>query len=161
MTDYFKSSERNILFRRFEALTPERLSTDKSTTGHQLIRHLNKSLREICSDSPRPHQWYDLFMHTVGKWLIFHLLPWRESAPRTAECMTLFTDGNSNSGYAEDHAEFVRLLQEFEQKCTLGTLLPHPRFGRLSKSEWGQYLFLHCDYHLSKFNIHGDYRAPT
>lgn len=99
-------------------------------------------------------------MRTIGKWLVFHLLPWREKMPSNSVEMQRFVGETPQRSFAEDHAAFITLLQEFEVRCRAGTMPPHSRFGALTLHEWGQYLFLHIDYHLSVFNIHGDYRAP-
>ena len=159
MTDYFKSRERNILFRRIEALSPEMQSVDKKINGHQTICHLNDSLRTLFTETSRQQGVAALLNRTVGKWLVFHLLPWRERMPKNGEEMLQFMGNAPQASFADDHATFILLLQEFDTRCNAGTMPRHSRFGMLSRHEWGQYLYLHIDYHLSVFNIHGDYRA--
>lgn len=160
MTDYFKPHERDILFRRFEELTPEMRSTDNRIDAHQMLCHLNNSLREICGLQPVESQ-SNLFKRTIGKWLVFHLTPWPERNPATPEALVAFVGTKPPTSFAADHAEFVSLLQTFDEQCARGTIGPHPHFGYLSRAEWGQYMFLHIDYHLTTFGIHGDFRAPA
>jgi hypothetical protein len=160
MTDYFKARERDILFRRIEELTPDMLSKDQRVTGHQLICHLNQSLREYCGIA-QPQQRGTMFHRTLFKWLVFHLMPWPERAPRDASAMSRFVGDAPPQTFEQDHAEFVRLLQEFESRAKTDSLAPHPVYGRMSRQEWGEYLFLHIDYHLTAFDIHGDFRGSN
>jgi hypothetical protein len=91
---------------------------------------------------------------------VFHLFPWPERTPRSPAALQEFIGAKPPTTFEADHAELVELLKTFEARWQEGTLMPHPVFGHLSKSEWGQYMFLHLDYHLTAFGIHGDFRAP-
>jgi hypothetical protein len=159
MTDYFKSQERNILFRRIEHLEATMTSLDRRVTGHQLICHLNNNLREVCG-LQASHERSGFLQRTILKWLVFHLFPWPEWAPRSPAALEEFIGAKPPTTFEADHAELVELLKTFEARWQEDTLMPHPVFGHLSKSEWGQYMFLHLDYHLTAFGIHGDFRAP-
>jgi hypothetical protein len=158
MTDYFKAKERDILFRRFEELTPTMRSSDGRINGHQLICHLNNSLREICGEQAVVFR-SGFFKRTIGKWLVFHLIPWPESNPRSSAALNAFIGSVPPSTFQDDHAAFIALLKKFDAQCRDGSIRAHPEFGRLSLSGWGQYMFLHLDYHLTSFGIHGEYRA--
>lgn len=160
MTDYFKARERDMLFRRIEELTPDMRSKDQRVTGHQLICHLNQSLREYCGIAPLKSRGTVLH-RTLFKWLVFHLIPWPERTPQDAAALDAFVGDVPPTDFASDHAEFVRLLQEFETRWKSDSLAPHPTYGRMSREEWGQYLFLHIDYHLTAFDIHGDFRGSV
>ncbi len=158
MTDYFKPRERDILFRRIEGITPDVRSSDGKVTGHQLLGHFNNSLREICG-LQRPKRPGNIFERTIGKWLVFHLIPWPESAPKTESQLAEFVGQEKLAAFTNDHATFVSLLQTFESQSSNQTLGPHPIFGRLTRDEWGKVMFLHLDYHLTMFDIHGDFYA--
>jgi hypothetical protein len=159
MTDYFKPQERNILFRRIEHLEATMTSLDQRVTGHQLICHLNNNLRELCGLQPS-HERSGFLQRTILKWLVLHVFPWPERAPRSPAALQEFIGTKPPSTFEADHAELVELLKTFESQSQEARLAPHPVFGPLSKSEWGEYMFLHLDYHLTAFGIHGDFRAP-
>jgi hypothetical protein len=162
MTDYFVAKERNVLFRRIEQLAPDLRSDDRHLTGHQLLCHLNDELRSLCGLQPvEPStSFFPLAVRkTVFKWLVFHVTPWTEPAPKTEEAKARFVGRKPAASFEQDHDEFVALLQTFEAHAEAGTLQPHPEYGVLSKQDWGRYLFLHMDYHLNAFNIQGDFRA--
>ncbi len=158
MTDYFKPRERDILFRRIEGITPDMRSRDGRVTGHQLLGHLNNSLREICG-LQKPKRPSNIFERTIGKWLVFYLIPWPESPPKTASQLSEFVGRVNLASFANDHETFVSLLKTFEYQSGNQSLEPHPIFGRLTKEEWGKVMFLHLDYHLTMFDIHGDFYA--
>lgn len=159
MTDYFRSQERNILFRRIEGITADTRSLDARVGGHELICHFNNSLREICGLQPAKST-ANIFRRTLYKWLVFYVTPWPERTPRTPEALREFVGSKPTATFEEDHHELVELLKTFERKSQDGTLSPHPTFGPLSRADWGRYMFLHFDYHLTTFGIHGDFRAP-
>ncbi len=158
MPDYFIPRERDMLFRRIEQLSPEQRSRDGKINGHQLVGHFNNSLREICGLQP-PSRHGNLAQRTLGKWLVFHLIPWPESPPKNSAELAEFVGSADLKSFADDHADFVTLLQAFERHCAQHSLAPHPLFGRLSQKEWGKYMFLHLDYHLTMFDIHGEFHA--
>lgn len=159
MTDYFKPIERDNLFRRIEELTPTMVSRDGRVTGHQMICHLGDSLREILGLQTAARHG-TIFHRTVLKWLAFHLIPWPETQPRSADAINRFVGRQPPSSYAADHAAFVALLRQFDERWQQGQLPPHPMFGNLSKQEWGAYMFLHIDHHLATFGIHGEPHVP-
>lgn len=158
MPDYFNPRERNVLFRRIEALAPDAVAKGSIVTGHQTICHLSHTLREFNGESPATGQ-ASLFTRTLGKWLVFSVLPWPEKLPRAEAELADFLGPVPLRSFEADHAEFIRLLQTFETLHAAGSLKPHPKFGNLSGTEWGRYLFLHMDFHLAAFGIHGDYLA--
>ncbi len=162
MTDYFKPRERNILFRRIEKLTPEMLSVGKTVNGHQLLGHFNQRLRSLCSNSAttRRGALFYLTIGKLGKWLVFYVTPWPGIMPRSAAQIEKFIGSTPLTTFADDLATFISLLQQFELLCGRNAIKPHPVYGELSQAEWGQYLFLFLDFHLTAFGIHGDYRAP-
>lgn len=159
MTDYFKPSERDNLFRRIEELTPTMRSRDGLVTGHQMICHLGDSLREILGQQTAARRG-TIVHRTVLKWLAFHLIPWPEWQPRSDAAIKRFVGQQTPSTYAADHAAFVGLLKQFDERWQTGELAPHPVFGSLSKEEWGTYMFLHIDHHLATFGIHGEPHVP-
>ena len=163
MTDYFKADERRMLFRRIEQISADSRSRSGKVNGHQLILHFNAGLRELLNPvaaQPQATQLNRLnwLLTRVIKWLVFHLTPWPESEPRDAATMANFVGAQPAQSFADDHAQFVALLQRFDAASRADTLTAHPQFGVLTRDEWGQYMFLHIDYHLSTFDIHGDFR---
>jgi len=158
MTDYFRPQERNILFRRIEGITAETRSLDTRVGGHELICHFNNSLREICG-LQRATSTANVVQRTLYKWLVFHVTPWPERTPRTPQALRAFIGSKPLATFEADHDELVELLKTFEQKCQEGSLPPHPVFGALSRDAWGHYMFLHLDYHLTTFGIHGNFHA--
>jgi hypothetical protein len=162
MTDYFKPRERNILFRRIETITPEMLSVGKTVNGHQLLGHFNQHLRDLCRDTvtvKRSALFY-LTIGKLGKWLVFYVTPWPAMMPKSALQVEKFIGAIPLTSFANDHATFISLLQQFESLCQRNAMQPHPVYGNLLQSEWGQYIFLFLDFYLTAFGIHGDYRAP-
>jgi hypothetical protein len=158
MTTYFNARERDQLFRRIEQLTPQSRSRDGRVSGHELICHFNDALRDILR-LQTPQRQGALWQRTVLKWLAFHVIPWPESQPKNETALKEFIGQQAPGTFEADHTAFVALLKAFEERSREKTLPPHPVFGTMSHDQWGQYLFLHLDYHLATFDIHGSAHA--
>lgn len=149
MSNYFLPHERDQLFRRLEHLQADDKSIAGCITGHETLLHLNDGLRGFLGDQPMSDE-STLFWRTVGRWLVFHFMPWPEKEPKDAAGVAQIIGTAPPGDFDQDFAVFVGLLQRFDQQCRAGTLAPHPRYGKLSKSDWGAYMYLHIDWHLTR-----------
>jgi hypothetical protein len=158
MTDFFIARERDNLFRRIEELTPTMRSRKSLVTGHTLICHFNDELRTILGlQAARGSS--ILLSRTLWRFLVFNVIPWPEREPRNEAALQRFVGLQTPRDFASDHAEFVALLKQLDARINTVALEPHPTFGALSVKQWGRCLFLHIDFHLTQFGIHGEF-AP-
>ncbi len=156
MTDFFNSRERDNLFRRIEELTPTMRSRKSLVTGHALICHFNDELRTMLGLQAARGSAI-LLSRTVWRWLVFNVIPWPEREPRNEASLQQFVGVQAPRDFASDHAEFVSLLQQLDARMTNEALEPHPTFGALTRKQWGRCIFLHIDFHLTQFGIHGEF----
>ncbi len=156
MTDFFVARERDNLFRRIEELTPTMRSRKSLVTGHALICHFNDELRTMLGlQAARGSS--ILLSRTLWRFLVFYVIPWPEREPRNEPALQRFIGVQAPRDFASDHAEFVALLQQLDARIISAALEPHPTFGALTFKQWGRCLFLHIDFHLTQFGIHGEF----
>lgn len=151
MSDYHIARERDQLFRRLELLLPEMKSISGKVTAHQMLLHLSDGLRGFLGDQPAAAEGTVLH-RTVLKWLAFHLIPWPEREPEDEAALARYTGPTPPGDFHADFARLVALLQRFDA-APEGGLARHPLFGTLSRGEWGTYMYLHMDWHLSRFGL--------
>lgn len=148
MSNYFLAHERDQIFRRLEQLTPEHQTL--LVTGHATLRHLLADMQVILGPAD-DHRGRGLLTLWPARWLVMNFLPWPESLPNESQLAAFAPD--TGRTYAEDFAAFVECLRQFDARCKAGSLGAHPRFGRMSRDDWGKYMYLHIDWHLSKMNL--------
>lgn len=148
MSSYFLAHERDQIFRRLEKLTPSHQAG--ALTGHDTIRHLLADLQVILEPAGerRGSGW---LAGGPFRWLVLHVLPWPEALPGEAQRATCAPD--TGRSYEADFAAFVEALRQFDARSRAGSLGAHPRFGEMSRADWGKYMYLHIDWHLSKMNL--------
>jgi len=153
MSSFFLAHERDQMFRRLERVEPDLKTTNGIVDGHDTVLHLSHDLDMILGDAPHNASG-NVWQRSVGRWLVLNLMPWPEKLPRATEGLPAFTGGRQRSAdFNNDFAELVEKLRRFDARCRAGSLGPHPVYGKLDKSDWGKYLYLHTDWHLSTLQL--------
>lgn len=152
MSNFYLAHERNQLFRRLERVTADTFTDDGLVSGHHTVVHLSRELDAVLAagaDSPAGNLW----SRTVGRWWVLNLAPWPEKLPRNATEVTAFAPAPDAGAFGRDFESLIERIRQFDARATAGSLGPHPRFGHLSRDDWGKYLYLHFDWHLSQLRL--------
>jgi hypothetical protein len=152
MSNFYLAHERNQLFRRMERITADVKSDNGVITGHHTVLHLASELDAILAaddDSPRGNLW----SRSIGRWWVLNVAPWPEKVPRDAAALAAFASAEDAANFARDFDALTERIRQFDARASAGSLGPHPRFGRLSRDDWGKYLYLHFDWHLSTLRL--------
>lgn len=152
MSNFYLAHERNQLFRRLERLTADTMTDDGLVSGHHTVLHLSRDLDVILAatdDSPDGNLW----SRSVGRWWVLDFAPWPEKLPLNAAAVVDFAPAPTGATFDMDFEALTERIRQFDARASAGSLGPHPRFGRLSKDDWGKYLYLHFDWHLSKLRL--------
>lgn len=153
MSSFFLAHERDQMFRRLERVQPDLKIANGIADGHDTVLHLSHDLDMILGDAP-PNASGNLWQRSAGRWLVLNLTPWPERMPREATHVDAFTGSRPRSAdFNADFADLVEKLRRFDARCRAGSLAPHPVYGTMDKSDWGKYLYLHTDWHLSTLQL--------
>src|SRR5262245_44225976 len=122
-------------------------------SAHQMICHLSDGYRLLTGDmtsapaaTPLPR--------AVMKWVALYApMRWPAGIPTTPE-LDQYGGGTKPAEFAADLVELERLLTivATDDRVTVDCQ-PHPIFGRMSKSAWLRWAYLHADHHLRQFGL--------
>lgn len=152
MSNFYIAHERNQLFRRMERITADSLTDNGLVSGHQTVLHLSRELDSILAaddDSPRGN----FLSRSVSRLWVLNIAPWPEKLPHDATRVTDFAPTPESDHFGRDFEALTERIRQFDARASAGSLGPHPRFGRLSRDDWGKYLYLHVDWHLSTLRL--------
>lgn len=147
-----RQRDKTEILRRLKTLQPDSLRRWGRMTPHQMVCHLNDSLRvatgqRVVSPATGPLQ------VTLVKWIALYVpLPW-PSGIQTRPEVDQELGGTKPVDFAADLAEQETLL-EFVGTRPGGADWPrHPIFGRMSEANWLRWAYLHTDHHLRQFGV--------
>jgi len=49
--------------------------------------------------------------------------------------------------------QLISLLQQFRSAGAGSNFYPHPMFGKLNRSQWARFMYVHIDHHLRQFSV--------
>jgi hypothetical protein len=138
------------LLRRLRKVRPDSQRRWGRMSAHQMVCHLADSFR-MATGGRRVSHATGLRQRTIVKWIALYLpVPWPPGILTRPE-VDQFVGGTSPLNFAADVAALEALV---EHVTTLGSNFnwpPHPIFGRMSKTAWLRWAYLHTDHHLRQF----------
>ncbi len=137
------------LLTRIARLRPDSQRRWGSMTAHQMVCHLNDSMRATLSDwHGQPHG--IPIMRKVVRAFAFNLPVRWPHGVRTARELDQTRDGTKPLEFERDRGELVALLRRVASTDP-ATLPPHPLWGRMGRGMTGRYVWRHTDHHLRQF----------
>ena len=120
-------------------------------TPHQMVCHLTDSCRMALGEKPvRPAT--SVVQRTVVKWIALYLpVPWPAGILTRPE-VDQEQGGTCPGDFEADRSELVRLTAVMAAQRTFNCP-SHPIFGRMSRSNWLRWAYLHADHHLRQFGV--------
>ena len=142
--------DRNQLLERLTRLEPDSPPRWGKMSAHQMICHLNDSLRAPLGEkyiSPST----SFFKRAVLKhFALWAPIPWPHGFKTRPE-IDQDQGGTRPVEFAADSAEFRTLFERF---CTHNDkFAPHAMWGQMSRAERMRYAYLHIDHHLRQFGV--------
>jgi len=117
----------------------------------QMICHCPDAVREALGIRPTPSA-ARLLTTTIVKWIFIYLLNWPKGKLPTSTDYDQHKSGTCPTDFNTDRLELLRLLSTLQSQPVWFKFHAHPLFGRLSRKEWGTFLWKHLDHHLRQFN---------
>jgi hypothetical protein len=91
---------------------------------------------------------------TLVKWIALRVpLPWPSDIPTRPELDQVLGGGTKPVEFAKDVAELGGLVERLTEPGAVVDGRVHSFFGRLSRSEWLRWGYLHMDHHLRQFGV--------
>jgi hypothetical protein len=149
---------KTIARERYKAELVGRLATVRPDTAprwgrmsaHQMVCHLSDSCR-VATRHRRASSATGLLQRTLVKWIALYVpLRWPPGIPTRPE-VDQESGGTRPVDFAADVAELEALLDLMVRQEERFDWPQHPIFGRMSRSAWLRWAYLHMDHHLRQF----------
>lgn len=136
--------------RRLATVRPDSVRRWGRMSAHQMICHLGDACR-VATGQKRVSDATGRLPPTVLKWIALYApVRWPAGIPTRPE-IDQHCAGTSPVAFDADVAELARLL---ERIATHAADWPaHPIFGRMSRTAWLRWAYLHTDHHLRQFGV--------
>ena len=145
-----RQREKTEILQRLREVRPESVRRWGRMSEHQMVCHLNYSLRMVTGEkavSPAT----GLLQRTIVKWIVLYLpLPW-PSGIMTRPEIDQELGGTTPVNFAADVAQLEGLLELITTRPPSFDWQLHPIFGRMSEASWLRWVYLHTDHHLRQF----------
>jgi hypothetical protein len=119
-------------------------------SAHQMVCHL----KDCCLMATGDRRVTDVsspLRRTVVKWMALYApLPWPQNVPTVPET-NQEGDGTCPVDFTRDLAEVEVLLKAIASARARRDWPAHPVFGRMSRTAWLRWAYLHTDHHLRQF----------
>ena len=152
MRTLLRESDRLELVERLRRVQPHSERRWGRMSAHQMVCHLSDSFRMATGEkavSPVGGP----FQRTVRKVLALYLpVPWPPGILTRPE-IDQEVSGTGPSVFAVDLAESIALLEFVAASSTRADWPDHPIFGRMSRTAWMRWAYLHTDHHLRQFGV--------
>ena len=138
------------LRRRLGTLRPAAPPRWGRMSAHQMVCHAADAMRMAIAERPVTAA-PGLVPRTLLKWIALYApLRWPRGIPTSPE-IDQECDGTAPAEFARDVAQVEMLLHRMATETT--AFAPHPLFGRMSRSQWLRWAYLHLDHHLRQFGV--------
>ena len=116
---------------------------------HQAVCHLNDWFKGVLGDRPIPGKEPGVGIKLLRFLAFTSPIPWLRGFP-TSPMTDQEKNGTRPTDFAADVAELDGLMVRFAGTGGAG-LLPHNRWGHMSRGMWGRYGYRHVHHHLRQF----------
>lgn len=146
-----RAEDKVEVLHRLEGLTAESPRRWGRMNAPQMVCHLSDSFLAVTGQKDVSMA-ASLLYRTLLKWIALYLpVPWPPGISTRPELDQVLGGGTKPAQFAEDVAR-LRVLVEQATSATPGWH-QHPRFGRMSETEWLRWAYLHMDHHLRQFGV--------
>ena len=138
------------ILERLRSLRPERTRRWGRMSSHQAVCHLADSFRFAVGRRPA-HAAPGLLGRTVVRWIALYAPVKWPSGIATSPEVDSDRGGTRPAEFASDLADLESLIELFTGEPETLDGRVHPVFGRMSRSAWQRWGWLHADHHLRQF----------
>ena len=138
------------ILRRLRAVREDSERRWGRMSAHQMVCHLCDSFRMVTGEK-RVRDANRLMQRTIVRWIALYApLKWPPGIPTTPE-VDQELGGTKPVDFAADLAQCEALLECITTDSGRCDGKMHPIFGRMSRSAWLRWGYLHTDHHLRQF----------
>ena len=122
-------------------------------TAHEMVCHLADGFR-MATGEKAVQPMRGIPLRPLVKVVVLYLpVPWAKGVPTSPELVQRDGGGTLPTDFAADLADLVARVERLARDEHAVDGRPHPVFGRMSKSAWLRWAYLHLDHHLRQFGV--------
>jgi uncharacterized protein DUF1569 len=141
------------ILRRVEALGADQARRWGRMSPHQMVCHLTDGCRMLTGERTPPPVATPL-PRPIMRWMALYLpMRWPTGIPTTPELDQTAGGGTRPVDFAADVAELTAQLRRVASDPGCPFAAEHPVLGRMSRSAWYRWAYLHADHHLRQFGV--------
>ncbi|HEY7169431.1 MAG TPA: DUF1569 domain-containing protein [Vicinamibacterales bacterium] len=141
------------ILRRLDALRAGLARRWGRMSVHQMVCHLTDSCRMLTGERTMPPAATPL-PKPMMRWIALYLpMRWPPGIQTTPELDQTDGGGTPPIDFAADVVELKARLRRIANDPDLPFTAVHPVFGRMSRSAWYRWAYLHADHHLRQFGL--------
>jgi len=135
---------------RFNAIRPDSPRLWGKLAPADMILHLSGVTELSLGLRPSP-KIGNFFTYTIGKYLIFYILPWPKGKIKVPEEWTPVSQTTLDA----ERARLFALMDTFVERAAKepNAVIPHPMFGDCKLKFWQRIHGKHFDHHLAQFGV--------
>lgn len=138
------------LLRRLRTVRPESTARWGRMSAHQMVCHLSDACQMAAGRKPVTVA-SGVIQRTVIKWIALYApVPWPAGVDTSPE-IDQECGGTRPVQFAADVADLEALVELITTQASMLEGQEHPIFGRLSRTGWLRWAYLHMDHHLRQF----------
>jgi hypothetical protein len=122
-------------------------------TAHEVVCHLADGFRMATGEKAVPPM-PGVPLRPLVRFVVLYLpVPWPKGVATSPELLQQGGGGTPPTDFAADLADLVARVERFPSKDYALDGCVHPMFGRMSRSAWLRWAYLHLDHHLRQFGV--------
>ena len=151
MQNLSNSKDLADLLDRLDDLTHRHRPSWGRLTVQGMLCHAADQFRIMNGDIPTTRR-HNFLSQNMMKWWILRSTRLPRLMPTAPEIDPRFGNGTHPTSFENDRYVLKKMLLSFPISRE-SDLVKHPRFGKLTKLEFGRLAYLHLDHHLRQFGV--------
>lgn len=155
MKTIFDSDAKEEILKRLNLLSNNSVGLFGVMNLSQMLHHLTMANQIALGEIILPDK-SRFLSRTVFRWMtFFNMRPsikrLKKKPLRTFKEMDIVRNKLEVESFEKEKELF---LQKFNQLLNTNSFpAKHPLFGRMNKTQWGRWVYVHCDYHFVQFGV--------
>ncbi|GDX51396.1 hypothetical protein LBMAG27_04430 [Bacteroidota bacterium] len=155
MKTIFDSVEKEEILKRLNQLSNDSVGLFGVMNPSQMLHHLTMANQIALGEIILPDK-SRLVSRTVFRWMTFlnmrpSIKKLNKKPLRTFKEMDIVRNKLSVESFEKEKELFVQKFNQLRNTNSFPT--KHPLFGRMNKTQWGRWVYVHCDYHFVQFGV--------
>jgi hypothetical protein len=139
------------LVERLDRLSPESKALWGIMTVNQMLAHLNDTIKIALGMRDAKNKGNFVTNKIVFPLMTYVFTSWPKNLPTAPEMAQQYKGTPAKDFYTE--REFLKKMMDIFTEREGSKMKEHPLFGKLTKEQWGDLLWVHYNHHLKQFGV--------